>query len=111
MSKPVFTGTYTLVSSDNEDNFLKAQGLGWVMRQAAKQIGKRVVIEHEGDFINIKAGGGIVDVSYEIGAPPVLTTAMGFEFDDACEWQGETLKQTKLFKDGSKVETVDTPIP
>jgi hypothetical protein len=43
--KPNFSGIYTLKSSENEDAFLKAQGIGWVLRKAAKAVGaKRVVI-------------------------------------------------------------------
>ena len=39
------SGVYTLRSSENEDAFLKAQGIGWVLRKAAKAVGtKRVVI-------------------------------------------------------------------
>jgi hypothetical protein len=45
MAKPNFSGVYTLKSSENEDAFLKAQGVGWVLRKAAKAVGsKRVLI-------------------------------------------------------------------
>jgi len=36
MAKPNFSGVYSLKSSENEDAFLKAQGVGWVLRKAAK---------------------------------------------------------------------------
>ena len=43
--RPNFSGIYSLKSSENEDAFLKAQGVGWVLRKAAKAVGsKRVVI-------------------------------------------------------------------
>ena len=45
MQQPNFSGVYSLKSSENEDNFLKAQGIGWVLRKAAKAVGaKRVLI-------------------------------------------------------------------
>lgn len=45
MVKPNFSGVYSLKASENEDNFLKAQGIGWVLRKAAKAVGaKRVLI-------------------------------------------------------------------
>ena len=45
MARPNFSGVYSLKSSENEDNFLKAQGIGWVLRKAAKAVGaKRVLI-------------------------------------------------------------------
>ena len=42
MAKPNFSGVYTLKSSENEDAFLKAQGVSWVLRKAAKAV---VIVE------------------------------------------------------------------
>ena len=109
MAKPNFSGVYTLKSSENEDAFLKAQGVSWVLRKAAKAVGsKRVLIEHSGDNLKIKAG--LVDLEYVIGGAPLPTSFMGFEFTDGCAWHsdGVALIQTKLFTDGSKVTTVRT---
>ena len=69
MSKPNFSGTYTLVSSSNEDAFMKAQGIGWVLRKAAKAVGSnRVAIRHVDKTFHIKAG--LLDLAYEIDAAP-----------------------------------------
>jgi hypothetical protein len=117
MAKTNFSGVYTLKSSENEDAFLDAQGVGCVLRKAAKveerrKLGeggsKRVVIEHSGDNLKIKAG--LVDLEYVIGGAPLPTSCMGFECTDACAWQsdGVALVQTKRFTDGSKVTTVLT---
>jgi hypothetical protein len=109
MAKPNFSGVYTLKSSENEDAFLKAQGVSWVLRKAAKAVGsKRVLIEHSCDNLKIKAG--LVDLEYVIGGAPMPTSFMGFEFTDSCAWHsdGVALIQTKLFTDGSKVTTVRT---
>ena len=95
MAKPNFSGVYTLKSSENEDAFLKAQGVSWVLRKAAKAVGsKRVLIEHSGDNLKIKAG--LVDLEYVIGGAPLPTSCMGFECTDACAWQS----------DGEQVTTV-----
>eukprot|EP00277_Geminigera_cryophila_P010314 CAMPEP_0179409872 /NCGR_PEP_ID=MMETSP0799-20121207/2958_1 /TAXON_ID=46947 /ORGANISM="Geminigera cryophila, Strain CCMP2564" /LENGTH=441 /DNA_ID=CAMNT_0021181629 /DNA_START=73 /DNA_END=1396 /DNA_ORIENTATION=- len=109
MAKPNFSGVYSLKSSENEDAFLQAQGVGWVLRKAAKAVGsKRVVVEHVDDILKIKAG--LVDLEYEIGGEAIPTRFMGFEFTDGCDWHsdGVSLCQTKCYKDGSKVETVRT---
>jgi hypothetical protein len=117
MAKPNFSGVYTLKSSENEDAFLEAQGVSWVLRKAAKaeerqKLGergsKRVIIEHSGDNLKIKAG--LVDLEYVIGGAPLPTSFMGVECTDGCAWQsdGVALVQTKLFTDGSMVTTVLT---
>ena len=106
MAKPNFSGVYTLKSSENEDAFLKAQGVSWVLRKAAKAVGsKRVLIEHCGDNLKIKAG--LVDLEYVIGGAPLPASFMGFECTDVCAWQsdGVALVQTKLFTDGSTATT------
>ena len=107
MTRPNFSGVYSLKSSENEDAFLKAQGISWVLRKAAKAVAsKRVCIEHSGDIIKIKAG--LVDLEYEIGGTPIPTSFMGFDFTDGCAWHsdGVSLCQTKLFKNGCTVTTV-----
>ena len=117
MAKTNFSGVYTLKSSENEDAFLDAQGVGCVLRKAAKVEERRklgeggskcVVIAHSGDNLKIKAG--LVDLEYVIGGAPLPTSCMGFECTDACAWQsdGVALVQTKRFTDGSKVTTVLT---
>jgi hypothetical protein len=107
MTRPNFSGVYSLKSSENEDAFLKAQGISWVLRKAAKAVAsKRVCIEHSGGIIKIKAG--LVDLEYEIGGTPIPTSFMGFDFTDGCAWHsdGVSLCQTKLFKNGCTVTTV-----
>ncbi len=50
-----FTGTWKLVTTDNLDGFLKAQGIGLVKRKLAAAGNMKLTIDHKDATLNVKA--------------------------------------------------------
>ncbi len=77
------SGAYQLVSNDNFDEFLIAQGVPWVLARAADNARPIHRITHVGRRITIKIEGIIESSStYTIDGPPVETLVRGRLFAD-----------------------------
>ena len=59
MSKPDYTGNYKLVSAENQEEFMKAQGISWVNRKAVGKGAKEIKFEHSGDDLKMTIIGFI----------------------------------------------------
>lgn len=77
------TGVYQLVSNDNFEAFLAAQGVPWALRSAANRVRPIHRITHTGPSLTIKIEGIIESqTTYLIGGPPVETSVRGRVFVD-----------------------------
>lgn len=77
------SGAYGLVSNDNFDNFLFAQGLPWMLARAADRARPIHRITHIGRYITIQIEGLIESsTTYTINGPPVECLIRGRLYAD-----------------------------
>ena len=87
-AQPVdLTGAYRLVSNENFEGFLAAQGVPWALRSAANRARPVHRITHRGRVLTIKIEGIIESqTTYLIGGPPVETNVRGRIFEDVVNY-------------------------
>mmetsp|Transcript_14055 Transcript_14055/g.20579 ORF Transcript_14055/g.20579 Transcript_14055/m.20579 type:complete len:238 (-) Transcript_14055:183-896(-) len=77
------TGRYQLVSNDNFDGLLEAQGVPWALRKAADRARPQHHMTHVGNSLTIQIRGIIESqTTYLVGGPPVETNIRGRIFED-----------------------------
>jgi hypothetical protein len=77
------TGVYRLVTNENFEAFLAAQGVPWALRSAANRARPIHRITHRGRVLTIKIEGIIESqTTYLIDGPPVETNVRGRIFED-----------------------------
>jgi hypothetical protein len=94
------SGVYQLISNDNFDSFLMAQGVSWMLARAADNARPIHRIIHIGHQITIKIEGIIESSStYMINGPPVETIIRGRVFADQVTYL--TVKEGQCIKNPS----------
>jgi hypothetical protein len=84
------TGAYRLVSNENFEGFLAAQGVPWALRNAANRARPLHRITHRGRVLTIKIEGIIESqTTYLIDGPPVETNVRGRIFEDVVNYLGD----------------------
>jgi hypothetical protein len=70
------SGTYKLVSNENFDAFLTAQGVPWALRRAASGVMPTHIITHTASSIEIRIDAGVLQTSttYKIGDDEYVET-------------------------------------
>jgi hypothetical protein len=81
------TGVYRLVTNENFEAFLAAQGVPWALRSAANRARPIHRITHRGRVLTIKIEGIIESqTTYLIDGPPVETNVRGRIFEDVVNY-------------------------
>jgi hypothetical protein len=91
LDQPIdMTGAYRLVSNDNFEAFLAAQGVPWALRSAANRARPLHRITHVGDTVTIRIEGIIEsETTYTVGGAPVEGLVRGRLFRDAVTYLTE----------------------
>jgi hypothetical protein len=92
------SGTYKLISNENFEAFLEAQGVPWALRSAANQARPIHKITHVGKSVKIQIKGIIEsETTYEIDGPPIQTKIQSRVFEDTMRYleSGDGIEVTK----------------
>merc|ERR1711970_69143 len=102
-------GTYKLETSENFDEFMKALGVGMVMRKMANTATSTVTISKEDDTYNIKQVTTFktTEIKFKLGEEFDETTADGRVVKSTITLDGNTLKHAQV-GDASKKEKDST---
>ncbi|KAI7799416.1 fatty acid binding protein 7, brain, b [Triplophysa rosa] len=111
-----FCGTWKLVSSDNFDEYLKAIGVGFAIRQAAGALKPTLIISKQGDKVICKTQSTFKnsEISFRLGEEFDETTADGRQckstvvmdgdrFVQVQKWNGKEATYAREMKDGKMV--------
>ncbi|KAK9956039.1 hypothetical protein ABG768_013796 [Culter alburnus] len=114
-----FCATWTLVDSQNFDEYMKALGIGSNIRKIGNVTNPSIVISHEGDTVVIKTLSLILNngISFKLGEEFDETTADDRQVKSIVTLEGESLvhvqrwddKETKIvreIKDGKMITTL-----
>ncbi|XP_051730984.1 fatty acid-binding protein, brain-like [Ctenopharyngodon idella] len=114
-----FCATWTLVDSQNLDEFMKALGVDSAIRQMGNDAKPTIVISHEGDKVVLKTLGSVIstEISFKLGEEFDETTADGRQAKSTVTLEGESLvhiqrwddKEAKIvreIKDGKMINTL-----
>ncbi|XP_055043070.1 fatty acid binding protein 7, brain, b [Misgurnus anguillicaudatus] len=111
-----FCGTWKLVSSDNFDEYLKALGVGFAVRQAANVVKPTLILSKEGDKIVLKNQTTLKtsEISFKLGEEFDETTGDGRHCKSTVvmdgdklvhvqKWDGKETTFVREIKDGKLV--------
>ena len=90
------TGKYKMLSSENFDEYLKAVGVGFALRQVASRQSPTFYVTIEGDEYTLKTESTFktTEIKCKLGEEFDETTADGRKLKTTCTREGDTLIQS-----------------
>ncbi|XP_034610183.1 fatty acid-binding protein, heart [Trachemys scripta elegans] len=114
-----FAGTWKLVDSNNFDEYMKAIGVGFAMRQIANLTKPTTIIELEGDKVTVKTQSTFksTEISFKLGEEfdemtaddrhvKSLVTLDGGKLIHVQKWDGKETTLVRELEDGKLILTL-----